>query len=99
MILLTKGETADIFVLSALDAYVAGTDYDTITNYTIVFTSRGDVPTTVTTTITDSSLYPDRYSKFEINTNALFALKPFGLYDYTLTLNGLLDGEVIALEI
>lgn len=95
MILLTKGQTEDIFTLTGLDILETGVDYDTITDYTIVFTYRGDKSTTVTATLTDTSLYPTRYQKFSINTLTAFAGKPYGLWDYSLTLNGVLDGEVV----
>lgn len=95
MILLTKGEAEDIFTLTGLDILETGVDYDTITDYTIVFTYRGDKSTTVTATLTDTSLYPTRYQKFSINTLTAFANKPTGLWDYSLTLNGVLDGDVV----
>jgi hypothetical protein len=99
MILLTKGATADIFTLTGLDTLVLSVDYDTITNYTILFTYRGDPSTTVSATLTDSSNYPARYQKFTINTSTTFLNKPYCIWDYTLTLNGVLDGDVVAVEV
>jgi hypothetical protein len=79
MIVLTKGNTSESFVVTLNEKRTLATGY-----YLFLFThfTTRNIVAKIYAFAEDDSSYPDRYNSFEINTQSLFGGGPVGQWFY-----------------